>query len=62
MKKIALVNAHVISPGVDLADAVVVVEGANVKSVSRAKPPKGAEIVDVKGAYVVPGFIDVLEA
>ncbi|MCQ2388656.1 MAG: N-acetylglucosamine-6-phosphate deacetylase [Kiritimatiellae bacterium] len=59
MKKIALVNAHVISPGVDLADAVVVVEGANVKSVSRAKPPKGAEIVDVKGAYVVPGFIDV---
>jgi len=56
-----IVNAHVISPGVDLANATVVVEGAKIVRVS-AKPvaaKKGDTVVDAKGQYVMPGFIDV---
>ncbi len=61
MQKTIIKNAHVISPGVDLANATIVIEGKRVKSVSaRPVSEKGATtIVDVKGQYVMPGFIDV---
>ena len=67
--KTVIVNAHVISPDVDLKDATIVIEGkkiASVKSssVSRLKSSPvalkpGDTVVDVKGQYVMPGFIDV---
>jgi N-acetylglucosamine-6-phosphate deacetylase len=64
MKKTVIVNAHVISPDVDIADATIVVEGKTIKSVqkkspARLKADKNTTIVDVKGQYVMPGFIDV---
>ena len=63
MQKTVIVNAHVISPGVDIENATIVLEGKKIKSVSAkkalAKPDKSTTIVDVKGQYVMPGFIDV---
>ena len=59
--KTIIVNAHVISPGVDLEQASVVIEGDRIARVS-AKPvaaKKGDAVVDAKGQYVMPGFIDV---
>ena len=64
MKKTIIINAHVISPGVDLEGATVVVEGKRIKGVlakgpKAVAPAKDVTVVDVKGQYVMPGFIDV---
>ena len=63
MQKTVIVNAHVISPGVDMEKATIVVEGGRIKKVSAgsAAPKASATttVVDVKGQYVMPGFIDV---
>ena len=63
MKKTVIVNAHVISPGVDIKDATVVVEDKKIKLVAAkkvaAKAYKNTTVVDVGGQYLMPGFIDV---
>ena len=60
MKKL-IVNAHVVSPGVDLPQATVVIENGNISRVTAAKvaAKKGDEVYDAAGKYVMPGFIDV---
>ena len=58
--KTVIVNAHVISPAVDLPCAAVEIEGDRIVKVAKAaKPGKNDWVFDAKGAYVVPGFIDV---
>ncbi len=61
--KTIIVNAHVISPDVDLKKATIVIEGKKIKAVTtkpmKAKADKNTTVVDVKGQYVMPGFIDV---
>ncbi len=61
--KTIIVNAHVISPDVDLKKATIVIEGKKIKAVTtkpmKAKTDKNTTVVDVKGQYVMPGFIDV---
>ena len=62
--KTVIVNAHVISPGVDIEGATVVLEGGKIRSVARGgkaavKADKNTTVVDVKGQYLMPGFIDV---
>ena len=61
MQKTIIKNAHVISPGVDVENATVVVEGGRIARVTTAKVlEKGAKAVyDAKGHYLMPGFIDV---
>ena len=68
MKKTMIVNAHVISPGVDLRRARIVLKGREIESVEPMEAAcregcacrKGFDVVvDVRGKYVVPGFIDV---
>ena len=61
MQKTIIKNAHVISPGVDMENATIVIEGSKIKSVTTRKvSEKGADtVVDVGGQYVMPGFIDV---
>ena len=61
MQKTIIKNAHVISPNVDLKDATIVIEDKKIKLVTAKKvSEKGAAtVVDVKGQYVMPGFIDV---
>ena len=62
--KTLIVNAHVISPGVEIENAVIELNGKKITSVKRAekktyKPDAKTTIVDVRGQYVMPGFIDV---
>ena len=63
MQKTIIKNAHVISPDVDIANATIVIADGRIKSVSAkpvaAKADKNTTVVDVKGQYVMPGFIDV---
>jgi N-acetylglucosamine-6-phosphate deacetylase len=64
MQKTVIINAHVVSPGVDIRKATVVIEGRKIKSVTAGKnagvkPAKDVTVVDVRGKYVMPGFIDV---
>ena len=63
MKRTVIVNAHVVSPGVDMPGATIVIEGRKIKLVAAkkaaAKADKDTTVVDVGGQYVMPGFIDV---
>ncbi len=63
MKKTVIVNAHVISPDVDLANAAIVISDGRIRRVTTrpvaAKADANTTVVDVKGQYVMPGFIDV---
>ena len=64
MKRTVIVNAHVISPDLNLPGATVVIERARIKSVEArrakaVKPDRDTTVVDVKGQYLMPGFIDV---
>ena len=61
--KTVIVNAHVISPDLDLPSATITIEKGRIKSVSAksgaVKADRNTAVVDVKGQYVMPGFIDV---
>ncbi len=59
--KTLIVNAHVISPGVELKKASIAIVGNKIKAVTAEElSPKDYDtVVDVKGKYVMPGFIDV---
>ena len=59
--KTLILNAHVISPDVDLKKASVVIEKDKIKLVTTAVVPKTGfdTVVDARGKYLVPGFIDV---
>ena len=61
--KTVIVNAHVISPDLDLPSATITIEKGRIKSVSAksgaVKADRNTTVVDVKGQYVMPGFIDV---
>ena len=63
MKKTVIVNAHVVSPGVDIENATIFVEGKKIKKVVKGSKPVKSDanttVVDVRGQYVMPGFIDV---
>lgn len=63
MERTVIRNAHVISPGVELKQATIVIEGKRIASVSAkgsaARPDRFTTVVDVGGQYVMPGFIDV---
>ena len=61
--KTTIVNAHVISPGIDLENAVVVIENGRIRSVRKGpvsvKADRNNTVVDIRGQYLMPGFIDV---
>lgn len=61
MQKTLIVNAHVISPGVDIENATVSIENGRISKVSKGEVSrKGAgTVVDAGGKYLMPGFIDV---
>src|SRR5436190_16958653 len=60
---LAIVGATVIDVNgkANISDAVVVIEGNKIKAVgprARIKVPTGAEMIDAKGKYLIPGLID----
>jgi N-acetylglucosamine-6-phosphate deacetylase len=53
-------NGTAILPDRLLPDAVVVCEGGRITRVGRArKLPRDATLVDAKGGYLAPGFVDI---
>jgi len=60
---LAIVGATVIDVNgkANISDAVVVIEGNKIKAVgprAKVKVPTGAEVIDAKGKYLIPGLID----
>src|SRR5215813_11079470 len=60
---LAIVGCTVIdgNGGQPLSDAVVVVRGARISAVgprASIRIPDGATVIDAKGGYVLPGFVD----
>lgn len=56
----ALTNTHVIDvrTGDILNDAVVVVRDGLIESVGTGPPPAGAQVLDMEGKHLLPGFMD----
>lgn len=54
----ALINGRVVLPGALRSDLCVSIEGGRIAGLEPAPPP-GVRIVDLEGALLLPGFIDV---
>jgi N-acetylglucosamine-6-phosphate deacetylase len=60
MSLTAIINATAILPDRLLAHAVVVCDKGRIVSIrSRKKPPAKAAIIDVRGGYLSPGYVDL---
>ncbi len=57
---LALTNANVVDVrgGTILQDVTVVLRDGKIESVSSSEPPSAAEVVDLRGFYVTPGFFE----
>jgi N-acetylglucosamine-6-phosphate deacetylase len=56
----ALVNAHIWTPEEEIAAATVLLEEDHIAAVGEGlAPPAGAEVIDLAGLSLVPGFIDL---
>ena len=63
--KIALVNGTLINPGAAkvVPNALVIIEGDHISAIGDQTtqfPRKDAQIVDCKGKFILPGYIDTL--
>lgn len=65
MSRTVIMNAHVISPDVDIENAAIVIEKGRIREVVNCSSRKcptvksGDVLFDAKGQYLMPGFIDV---
>jgi N-acetylglucosamine-6-phosphate deacetylase len=59
MTCIAFVGGTVILPDRVVDGVGVVCRDGVITSVGKAKPPSGAQIIDLRGAYLSPGFVDI---
>jgi imidazolonepropionase-like amidohydrolase len=62
-EKIALVNGTLINPGISriVQNATIVIDGDRIAAAGDSKTigaPKGARVVDCKGKFILPGYID----
>jgi len=62
-EKIALINGTLINPGISqvVQNATIVIDGDRIAAAGDAKTtstPKDARIVDCKGKFILPGYID----
>lgn len=62
-EKIAVINGTLINPGKEqiVQDAVILIEGDRLNDVGDAKSaaiPKDARVIDCKGKFILPGYID----
>jgi N-acetylglucosamine-6-phosphate deacetylase len=56
----ALTDARILTPDEEIGHGVVVIEDGRISEVGAAvTPPAGAETVDLEGATLLPGFIDL---
>src|SRR6202045_5490239 len=63
-EKIALINGTMINPGTNqiLPDATILIDGDRIVSVvsppERLENAKGTRVIDCKGKFILPGYID----
>lgn len=58
--KTLLTHCHLISPGLDLPDASLLIDGSTIAAISpTAAEAAGATEVDLEGRKVLPGFVDI---
>ena len=59
MNKTLIVRAHVISPDVDIRNASVAIVNGKIREVAKGPVDRAGfdTVVDVKGKYLVPGFM-----
>ena len=62
-EKIALVNGTLINPGTSqiVRDATIVIDGDRIAAAGDAKTvtaPKDGQVIDCKGKFILPGYID----
>ena len=59
-EKIALINGTIINPASDRVEpATVLIDGDRITAVDKAGPPLAqAKIIDCKGKFILPGYID----
>src|SRR3954469_17587949 len=58
---IAITHVTVIDTekGVAIADVNVVIDGERITAVDKTPPPKGAQVVDGRGKFLMPGLWDM---
>lgn len=57
---LAVINAELVLPGRIVSGASVLADGAYIVAAGKNVPiPEGAEILDARGGYVGPGFVDI---
>jgi imidazolonepropionase-like amidohydrolase len=61
--KTALTNGTLIDPGTEkiVPNAIVIIEGDHIRAVgdqTKAISTKGAQVIDCKGRFILPGYID----
>jgi N-acetylglucosamine-6-phosphate deacetylase len=54
----AVINAKIVLPD-GITDGNILVENEKILAVGKVLPPKDSRIIDVKGAYAGPGYIDI---
>ncbi|HHW31319.1 MAG TPA: N-acetylglucosamine-6-phosphate deacetylase [Clostridiaceae bacterium] len=62
MSNRVIINAKIVTPENIINNGVIVIENGRIArfgSYENVKPPDNAEIIDVKGYYAAPGFIDI---
>lgn len=56
---VAIVNARAVLPDKILQDAVILIKDKKIIEIGQNIDTKNADIIDVKGACVGPGFVDI---
>lgn len=59
MKRVFIKNARLLSQGVELRPTTISVENGRIVSLGDAEPQAGAEVLDLGGKYLSPGFTDI---
>ncbi|MGN6547662.1 MAG: N-acetylglucosamine-6-phosphate deacetylase [Aureliella sp.] len=60
MPALALVNGTAVAPRRLIENAVIVCRDGVITSIKPdGAPPKNAQVVDARGGYIVPGFVDI---
>jgi len=60
MKKIKIINGHIITPYRIIKNATLLIKNNQIEAISeREIEVTGYEVIDAKGNYVSPGFIDI---
>ncbi len=57
-RALSLVGGTVLTPFRTIPEATVVIRDRRIAAVGKGPPPEG-EVVDARGSYVVPGFVDL---